>query len=278
MYRVLFILFIVPFSFALQKDCPDVFSLDEYMSYEEAKSYVQTVVHPHCKKDFYEWLFSDERPNDFPKHPSKAYRDEWEGIDKFLNIQKDDHLRETSEEQKLRLAIERPHGQSPLNNVMAFHSPSAKGNEQKRATGTSKPKPHSKASKKKPEKNPVVRKTNYMPFREAREQVRQQGFTSRNQYKRWVREERVGLGNLPINPDVVYADEWEGWENYLGIKEDMTFEEAREHIKPFNLSTSTEFSKWSSSGKRPSNFPSTPKLKYYKEGWINWKHFLGAED
>lgn len=205
------------FSFALQKDCPDVFSVDGYMSYEEAKHFLQTVVLPNSKKDFYEWLFSDERPDDFPKHPSKVYRDEWEGIDKFLNIQKDDHLRETLEEQKLRLAIERPHGQSPLNNIMVFHSPSAKGNEQRRANGASKPKPRSEASKKKPKKKSVVKEKDYMPFKEAREYVRQLQFSGIGAYKVWMRE-RVGLSNVPVNPEVVYADEWQGWKDYLGLK------------------------------------------------------------
>lgn len=57
----------------------------------------------------------------------------------------------------------------------------------------------------------------------------------------------------------------------------MIYEEAREYTKPFNLSTFKEFTQWSSSGQRSSNFPVNPRQKY-KEDWIDWKHFLGVED
>ncbi len=87
MHRVFYILiFLSPFSLADQETCPDAFSSDEYISYAEAKHYVKTVVYPRNKKDFYAWLLSDERPDDFPRHPNRVYREEWEGIDKFLNF------------------------------------------------------------------------------------------------------------------------------------------------------------------------------------------------
>lgn len=109
MNRFFYILiFLSPFSLAYQEACPDAFSADEYISYAEAKHYVKTVVYPKSKKDFYRWLVSDERPIDFPKNPKRFYQDEWEGIDKFLDLPtKDDNLRETREEKRLRMAIER---------------------------------------------------------------------------------------------------------------------------------------------------------------------------
>lgn len=272
MCRVIFIFFIPLFSFAHQEDCFDSFSVDEYMSYPDAKHYVQNIVHPKSKRDFYAWLFSDERPVDFPKDPGKVYKEEWEDIDEFLGIPEDDGLRETYEEHKLRKVVERS---SRSNGSVVYpselHLHRTKFSTKPKNANVQSRRINVKSKKKKPTDEPK----DYPPFEEAREYVRSLGFRNRSQYKVWAKE-RTGTVNVPENPDEVYADKWKSWNDFLGIEELMTYEEAMAYIKPFGFRTFAEFQKWSASEQRPSNFPSDPRRKY-KEHWINWQDFLGVE-
>ena len=90
---------------------------------------------------------------------------------------------------------------------------------------------------------------------------------------------------FPANPWTIYADKgWVDWFHFLGTtpktRQWMSYEEARQHIQrekidgsPIN--TQAKFQKWSQSGERPSNFPSSPWSVYANKGWVNWSHFLG---
>ena len=57
----------------------------------------------------------------------------------------------------------------------------------------------------------------------------------------------------------------------------MSFQDAKAFIQTIKLTSMRHFQKWSKSGKRPKNFPSTPQRIYSKE-WTNWGDFLGTRN
>lgn len=58
----------------------------------------------------------------------------------------------------------------------------------------------------------------FLPFSQARRIARVSPATSIRTWKSWVRgERRAGrCTDVPTNPDLVYQDEWDGWEDWLG--------------------------------------------------------------
>ena len=89
---------------------------------------------------------------------------------------------------------------------------------------------------------------------------------------------------FPANPWRVYAGKgWVNWFHFLGTTPKgqwMSYEEARKYIQGERIDGSpingfTKFRQWSQSGKRPSNFPSSPPSVYADKGWVDWFHFLG---
>ena len=44
-----------------------------------------------------------------------------------------------------------------------------------------------------------------------------------------------------------------------------------------NFKKVTDYQKFSSSGKKPSDIPSNPQQIYKNKGWISWDNFLGTE-
>lgn len=56
----------------------------------------------------------------------------------------------------------------------------------------------------------------------------------------------------------------------------MPFKDAREYVRGLSLLSASEWKKYSSSGLRPHNIPSSPQKTYKKNGWINWGDFLGT--
>ena len=104
---------------------------------------------------------------------------------------------------------------------------------------------------------------------------------------------------LPSHPDRTYKGEWTNWKDFLSCKEIktsssvellksgfkyLTYEEAKEVLKPFNLHNSTDyFTKQEKVKKtiRKNTFKAIPSavVKYYQKTgeWVNWYDFLGAE-
>ena len=56
----------------------------------------------------------------------------------------------------------------------------------------------------------------------------------------------------------------------------LEFEEAKKFIQSIGIKSGTEFRKWSKSGQRPPNFPSTPGNVYKGKGWKGMGDFLGT--
>lgn len=86
-----------------------------------------------------------------------------------------------------------------------------------------------------------------------------------------------GAYQIPKDADVVWAESWQGWEDFLGIT--LTFAEGREVAhKLEGIETEEAYmalmnSKTIPDGDISSRLPFRPDLKY-KEEWQGWEDFL----
>lgn len=89
---------------------------------------------------------------------------------------------------------------------------------------------------------------------------------------------------IPSSPENIYKNNgWANWADFLGTGNIATqktvylsYEEAREFIKSFNLKSSQEWKVFCKSGNKPFNLPSNVNVTYKNSGWENWGAFLGT--
>jgi hypothetical protein len=81
------------------------------------------------------------------------------------------------------------------------------------------------------------------------------------------------LNNLPYNPNIIFKNNWQSWEIFLGktkhqIK--LSYNDCLIRAQELNISSAKEYFK-----KAKENYlPSHPE-RTYKNEWINWEIFLG---
>lgn len=111
-------------------------------------------------------------------------------------------------------------------------------------------------------------------FEEARRIARGHGFDSKEEFLEYM---CPGAYQIPKDADVVWAESWQGWEDFLGIT--LTFAEGREVAhKLEGIETEEAYmalmkSKTIPDGDISSRLPFRPDLKY-KEQWQGWEDFL----
>eukprot|EP00930_Biecheleria_cincta_P078478 TRINITY_DN65965_c0_g1_i1.p1 TRINITY_DN65965_c0_g1~~TRINITY_DN65965_c0_g1_i1.p1 ORF type:complete len:137 (+),score=19.00 TRINITY_DN65965_c0_g1_i1:22-411(+) len=123
------------------------------------------------------------------------------------------------------------------------------------------------------------------------------GFSSKEEWDSHEFEGGRGSYHLPKDPDVVYAEEFVDWEDWLGVM--LPFVEARAKTRNLGFKTKQAYveyvlepqrqrnpQEWAFAslvhkmgGKRTGTHPSTrlpwqPDL-YYKNGWQGWEDWLG---
>ena len=122
----------------------------------------------------------------------------------------------------------------------------------------------------------------FLPFNEAREFVHKFKFV---RVEEWL--EYCKSGNKPVyipsNPNQEYKGKgWVSTRDWLGtnipirISNFLSFDEARNFARSLKFEGRTEWEKYSKSGKRPKNIPSSPRAAYKHEGWISWGDWLGT--
>jgi Phage-integrase repeat unit len=114
----------------------------------------------------------------------------------------------------------------------------------------------------------------FLPFEEARDVVRAQGFKNVIKFQTWDQP-----ANIPSSPDATYKDKgWINWGDFLGndnissgLANFLPYAEARDIVQAQKFKNVREFRK----NKRPSEIPSHPHKVYQGKGWVNWGEFLG---
>jgi hypothetical protein len=117
------------------------------------------------------------------------------------------------------------------------------------------------------------------PFKEAREYVRLLIFKNRRE---WELYRKSGLlpNDIPPNPGRIYQAEWQGMDDWLGIKLQkidgwLPFEEAKKIVHRLRLNSKEEWERYCESGRLLDNIPLNPR-KAYKKEWKGWGDWLGT--
>jgi len=132
-------------------------------------------------------------------------------------------------------------------------------------------------------KKRINRRSRFRSYEEARKLVMKQGIRTQAQWYAWSK--RGGRPkDIPSNPHIHYAEEWESWGRFLGTNnvrrcriKFKSFEQARRFASTLGLRSHREWQRWCKSGKRPHDIPSNPQSKYLYSGWQGWDHFLTPE-
>lgn len=133
----------------------------------------------------------------------------------------------------------------------------------------------------------------WLPFIKARKLSRALGITSRSAWQRASVEGKLPKG-VPTTPHRIYAEEWKGWEDWLGEsysvkygprvcvpgesharKPFLNYHPAKKIVHLLNLRSRQEWVNYSRSRKFPQNLPKRPE-RYYRGVWKGWEDFLGA--
>eukprot|EP00966_Prymnesium_polylepis_P099330 2300496-Prymnesium_polylepis.1 len=135
-----------------------------------------------------------------------------------------------------------------------------------------------------------------LPFAEARAMARAMGMSSREE---WEEYSCPGAYRLPSDPDKVWAAEFKGWDDWLGVM--LPFGEARAVVRSLRLVSQQEYTQFMAegadleraepgswkgdhalrirrveSGIDAGRLPARPDL-LYREDWAGWPDWLGAE-
>jgi len=123
----------------------------------------------------------------------------------------------------------------------------------------------------------------YLPFEEAREQVRALGFNTIAEWQEYSKSSDRPLG-IPSAPSQTYKnDGWINWQDWLGSKNRgrnmawLPFEEARAEARSKGFNTIAEWFEYSKSSARNMDVPTHCDIVYKNKGWKGWVDFLGKE-
>ena len=137
-------------------------------------------------------------------------------------------------------------------------------------------------------RNGIIKYT--ISYEDAKEMIHSLNITSQENYLKLF---KIGLLDDTILPKypkscVSFNDKWAGWGDYLGhnrssdnAKADfyLSYEEAKEYIKQFNIKSHSEFKKFAKSKDFPICISPRPERYYSNKnrGWKNYNDFLDLE-
>ena len=275
----------------------------EWMSYQEAKTFIQNLIIT-SKEQFQKWSKSGQKPENFPSHPDRTYKDQWTSWGDFLSTGTIAHKNkewmsyqeaktfiqtqgiQTSREFRKWIQSDQRPENFPSTPYKVYRSQWTGWGD---FLGT---------------RNTANRKQEWMSYQEARTFIQNQGIQTSTEFHKWSASDQRPE-NFPSTPNVTYKDQWTSWSDFLGTENIstksrnrmsyretknfiqnqgvqtrtkwMSYQEAVSFIQKQGIRTHTEFLKWSKSDQRPENFPSNPHI-VYKDQWTSWGEFLGNKN
>lgn len=119
--------------------------------------------------------------------------------------------------------------------------------------------------------------------------ARTYGFTSQEEFLDY---DCPGTYQVPKDPQVVWADEWKGWDDFLGVP--LAYEQgkqvARELAERMHLTTKEDYlavmeKRGGTTDQSPisdddlaARLPYRPDLYYENEEWESWEEWLGGSN
>ena len=124
--------------------------------------------------------------------------------------------------------------------------------------------------------------SSYLSYVEANEFVKNLNLKSQADWKLFKNSKDKPI-NIPSNPDEIYKNNgWKGFTHWLGIKNKsqynfLSYEEAREIVHKFKLTSENEWKDFKTKGLKPDNIPSLPENLYKDNGWKGFQDWLGYD-
>ncbi len=256
-----------------------------FMSYEEAEKFTRSLKLRTFRPDYMDFVKTKKRPKDLPTDPYTVYKNSgwidagtyighfkkawskiemanFEDVKKFIrknNITTSTQWFEFCDEGKNPINI-------PRNLYRTYKNKGWKGWGDLTGTG-----------------NTAFFLKNYRPFEKAREFARSLNLKNQKEWFKFTKNKKIFPKDLPVHPgqSEQYVDKWSGWQDFLGndsryTGEYLSFVDASTFVKKLGIKTSTEYTNWAKTDKKPQDIPYAPWRTYRKE-WKSWPHFLGIE-
>ncbi len=253
-----------------------------FLSYEDAKTFAHTL-HLSGKAAFDKWAASSERATNIPACPHLTYKNVgWQSWQEFLGH------------------TGRKRGRChflPFQEARAWvHAQQLANTQAWLSLRTQKLLPHNI-----PTSPSVVyqnkgwiswrdwlgnppKKERWRPFEEARNFARSLQIRNAPTYKKWAMTS-ARPWDMPAAPHLAYRGRgWVDWYDWLGHSTNqmprhyLSFDEARAFVREQNLVGFSGWAEWCRNGFRPKNIPSSPSTFYRRQGWEDWKDFLGSAE
>jgi superfamily II DNA or RNA helicase len=127
-----------------------------------------------------------------------------------------------------------------------------------------------------------VGRANWRPFEDARAYVRSLRLSNGAEWLQCVKNKQLPP-DIPASPEYIYKDTgWLSMGDWLGTgyvahsrREYRPFKDARAFVRSLAFKSTSEWIKYSRSGKKPDDIPSNPWRSYAGIGWTSWGDWLG---
>ena len=123
----------------------------------------------------------------------------------------------------------------------------------------------------------------YLKFEYAREYVQRLELGTKAGWEAFVNNKLYYFSRpdyIHPNPDIIYYDEWQGWEDWLGQRKYWPFETAKSYAIELKLSDEQRwYEHWQNNeplSLKPEKIPLHPEFIYEKQ-WKGWADWLGAD-
>lgn len=119
------------------------------------------------------------------------------------------------------------------------------------------------------------------PYETARRAVMDLGLRSKEEWDEYVSDGKPQHGPyLPNHPDEMYAEEWESWEDFLGLI--RPYNETRAIVRDvLRIKSMEEYEDFVESHRTRAEglrIPAMPRKVYKDHGWISDEHFFAIGD
>ena len=247
------------------------------MSYKQALKLIREI-NIKTKRDFFEFVLSKDKPEEFPVNPNKVYK-EWTSWEDFLGVENAE-IKKPPILEKKENSFDFESFKKVLNLALNSEETELKLSFQEKNFSVENflQKERKQHLVKKRNFHKVRKNKNWMSYEEAKEFLQVQGIKTSTEFRKW-RQSGLRPVNFPSKPSDIYKEKWKSWPDFLGtgtkVQEWLSYQSAKAFIQSEGVTSQNLYYKWRKEGHKPPNFPSNPD-RFYKKEWKGWSDFLGT--
>jgi hypothetical protein len=257
----------------------------EWRKFDEAKRFIHTLKLK-SQSDWYDYLAGKRPklpalPNDIPKAPYSAYRDDWVGYPDWLGYQKKVLSRDEMATFKDALHFARSLKLSRPKDWKDYCDGKFPSLPHRPKNIPTMPYRTYKSEWISTEHWLGIEVKRFHSFTDERDFVRSLNLKSQSEFRNFIRENpQVRLATAPHQK--YQNDGWVNWGDWLGTgrvatreKKYLTLADARNLVRSMNINSSTDYLQWWRANPALSaDLPAKPPKTYKNSGWIGWEDFL----